>query len=120
THARSGGVSVLDRGARRGWNVQKMNEIGHRLQLTKKTSTFVQKRDDKTPCRHAPGREHTDQARKRGRAIAQGPGTRPHRQLIAAGGRDLERVACPCEAGTERTMGCNYGRSTFEAKYVYG
>jgi endonuclease YncB( thermonuclease family) len=33
------------------------------------------------------------------------------RQIVAAGGLDLERVACACRAGTEGTMGCNYGRS---------
>ena len=33
------------------------------------------------------------------------------RQLVAAGGLDLERVACSCRHGTEGTMRCNYGRS---------
>src|SRR5262245_38132974 len=33
------------------------------------------------------------------------------RQIVAAGGLDLERVACACRSGTEGTPGCNYGRS---------
>jgi endonuclease YncB( thermonuclease family) len=32
------------------------------------------------------------------------------RHLIAAGGLDLERVACSCRPGTEGTPACNYGR----------
>jgi endonuclease YncB( thermonuclease family) len=32
------------------------------------------------------------------------------RQLIAAGGLDLERVACSCRPGTEGTPACNHGR----------
>jgi endonuclease YncB( thermonuclease family) len=32
------------------------------------------------------------------------------RQLIAAGGLDLERVACSCRPGTEGTLACNHGR----------
>jgi endonuclease YncB( thermonuclease family) len=33
------------------------------------------------------------------------------RQLVAAGGIDLERVPCACRIGTEGTPRCNYGRS---------
>ena len=33
------------------------------------------------------------------------------RQLVAGGDLDLERVACACRTGTERTPRCNYGRS---------
>jgi endonuclease YncB( thermonuclease family) len=33
------------------------------------------------------------------------------RQLVAAGGLDLERIACSCPTGTEGTLRCNYGRS---------
>ena len=32
------------------------------------------------------------------------------RQLVSAGGLDLERVPCACPAGTEGTPRCNYGR----------
>jgi endonuclease YncB( thermonuclease family) len=32
------------------------------------------------------------------------------RQIVAAGGLGLERVPCACQAGTEGTQGCNYGR----------
>lgn len=32
------------------------------------------------------------------------------RQLVAAGGLDLERAACACRPGTEGTLACNYGR----------
>jgi endonuclease YncB( thermonuclease family) len=33
------------------------------------------------------------------------------RQLVAAGGLDLEQVACSCKPGTEGTRACNHGRS---------
>jgi endonuclease YncB( thermonuclease family) len=33
------------------------------------------------------------------------------RQLIAAGGIDLEPIECSCPKGTQGTMVCNYGRS---------
>ncbi len=32
------------------------------------------------------------------------------RQIIAAGGADLEEVACSCRPGTQGTPACNYGR----------
>jgi endonuclease YncB( thermonuclease family) len=32
------------------------------------------------------------------------------RQIVAAGGLELDRVPCACQAGTEGTQGCNYGR----------
>jgi endonuclease YncB( thermonuclease family) len=32
------------------------------------------------------------------------------RQLVAAGGLKLERVACACRPGTEGSKRCNYGR----------
>jgi endonuclease YncB( thermonuclease family) len=32
------------------------------------------------------------------------------RQLVAAGGLDLERIPCACRIGTEGTPRCNYGR----------
>jgi endonuclease YncB( thermonuclease family) len=33
------------------------------------------------------------------------------RQLVAAGGLDLELVACACRPGTEGTQACNHGRA---------
>ncbi len=36
--------------------------------------------------------------------------TRRLRQLVTAGGLDLERVPCACRPGTEGTRACNFGR----------
>ena len=36
--------------------------------------------------------------------------TRRLRQLVAAGGLDLESVPCACRPGTEGTRACNFGR----------
>ena len=33
------------------------------------------------------------------------------RQLVSAGGLDLERIPCSCRPGTEGTPRCNYGRA---------
>jgi len=39
-----------------------------------------------------------------------GKATRRLRDLVAAGGLELEYVRCACAPGTEGTMRCNYGR----------